>query len=150
MGFFDRIRKGKLFFGKKEPSIVVEFAFRGQKYILEEFDIEFKQDVNDKNKPDSETYGGLITITISDTPDEWINLWMMNLHEKRDGEFRFLSNDGRIVEGAQLKISFKDAFCVDYQKVMNPNGAGLLTTLMISPRYIRMGNEEFENRWKSC
>ncbi|MDH6311109.1 hypothetical protein M2451_003977 [Dysgonomonas sp. PFB1-18] len=149
MGFFDRIRKGKLFFGKTEtPSMVVEFLFRGKKYILEEFDLEFRQDVNDRNKPDSEVYGGIITLTISETPDEWINAWMMNPYEKRDGEFRFLVNNNKIVEGAAMHMAFKEAYCISYQKTMNPKGAGLLTTLIISPHKVIVGNEEYENRWK--
>lgn len=145
MGFFDRIRKGRLFFGKQKPAIVVEFLFREKKYILEEFDIDFRQDINEKNQPDSEVYGGLITITISEPPSENLTAWMMNLQEKRDGEFRFLVNSAKIVEGAALQISFKEAYCVSYQKVIHPIGAGLLTTLIISPKTIKIGNEEFEN-----
>jgi len=148
MGFFDRIRSGRLFFGKKEPTVIVQFLFKGKKYIVEEFDLEFKQDVNIKGKPDSLPYGGQITVTISDIPDESVNAWMMNSYQKQEGEFRFFMNEGLIREGALLQIQFKDAYCVDYQKVLNPSGAGVLTTLVISPYYLRMGNEEFENSWK--
>jgi len=148
MGFFDKIRKGKLFFGKEEPSTVVEFIFGQQRYIVEKFDIEFRQDVNSGNRPDSETYGGLVTVTFSDMPDEYINRWIMNSFEKRNGEFRFLLNDKKIMEGAVLHLIFKDAYCVNYQKVMDTSGAGVSTTLIISPRYIKIGNEEFENRWR--
>jgi hypothetical protein len=148
MGFFDRIRKGKLFFGKKEPSIVVAFFFREKRYILEEFDMDFRQDTNDKNQPESDVYGGLITLTISETPDEWLTAWMMNLQEKHDGELRFLINAPKIMESAALHIVFKDAYCVSYQKVIHPAGAGLLTTLIISPRVVKIGQEEFENKRK--
>ncbi len=72
MGFFDRFRKGKLFFGKNMPALIAEFTFMGKKYILEEFDLEFRQDVNEKNKPDSDTYGGILTLTFSETPDEYL------------------------------------------------------------------------------
>ncbi|NDV78486.1 type VI secretion system tube protein TssD [Dysgonomonas sp. 511] len=147
MGFFDKIRSGRLFFGKKEPSMVVHLRFKGKKYIVEEFDLEFGQDINFKNKPDSQTQGGRITVTISDIPDENINSWMMDTYKKEDGEFRFLMNDGMIREGAQLHIQFKDAYCTNYQKIMNPQGAGVLTTLVISPRHLRIGNEEYENKW---
>lgn len=147
MGFFDRIRKGRLFFGKKEPSMIVSFQFKKKKYILEEFDMEFGQEVGSKSRPDSLPYGGRITITISEVPDESINSWMMNAYQKQDGEFRFLINDGMINQGAVLQIQFRDAYCIDYRKTLNPQGAGSLTTLVISPRYIRVGNEEFENRW---
>jgi len=150
MGFFDRIRKGKLFAGKKElPTFVVRFLFRGKTYILEEFDLDFKQDINDKNRPDGEVYGGLITLTISEPPGEWLTAWMMNSFEKHDGEFHFFINSEKIMEGAAMQLSFKDAYCISYQQTMNPKGAGLLTTLIISPRTVKIMNEEFENKWKN-
>ena len=148
MGFFDRFRKGKLFYGKNMPAMVTEFRFMKKKYILEEFDLEFRQDVNEKNKPDSDTYGGILTLTFSEAPDQWINLWMMNPYEKRDGEIRFLTNESKITEGAALIITFQDAYCISYQKTLNPKGAGTLTTLIVSPHKIKVGTEEFENKWK--
>jgi hypothetical protein len=149
MGFFDRIRKGKLYFGKKEPLVVVQFLFGGKTYILEEFDMNFRQDTNEKNQPDSDIYGGLISLTFGETPDENINRWMMNTYERQDGEFRFLINTVKLMEGAALHILFKNAYCINYRKVIIPNGAGLLTTLTISPGFIRIGNEEFDNDRKS-
>jgi len=148
MDFFKKIRTGKLFHGKKEPNLVVEFILRDQVYVVEEFDLEFKQDINQKNRPEGEPYGGVITVTISDTPDDWIKHWMINAKERNDGEFRFLLNEGRIESGAQLRILFKDAYCVNYYTVMDTQGAGLLTTLVISPRVVHIGNEELENNWK--
>jgi hypothetical protein len=148
MGFFDKIRGGRLFFGKKEPTLLVEWEFYGKKYILEEFDLEFRQDVDDRNRPSSDVYGGIITLTISDTPDELINGWALHSYEKKSGRFRFLKNERPIMESSPLIISFEDAYCTGYQKIMNPQGAGTLTTLVISPRRLKIGNETFENRWK--
>lgn len=148
MDFFKKMRSGKLFYGKKEPALVVEFILRNQAYLVEEFDLEFKQDLNQKNRPDGEPYGGIITVTISETPDDWIKHWMINPKEKNDGEFRFLANEGRIESGAQLSIFFKDAYCISYHTVMDTQGAGLLTTFVISPRVVYVGNEELENKWK--
>lgn len=149
MGFFDRFRKGKLFYGKSMPILVAEFRFMKQKYILEEFDLEFKQDVNANNKPENKTYGGILTLTFSEAPGQWIHLWMMNPHEKRDGEIRFLVNQEKITQGASLIITFEEAYCISYHKTLNPQGSGTLTTLIISPRKIKVGNEEFENNWKN-
>ena len=145
--FFDKIRSGRLFFGKKAPTMVVKFHFKGNEYIVEEFDLDFSQPVNSKGQPDDMPNGGLTTVTISDVPDKNINDWMMDSTLKEDGEFSFLMNEGKIRQGALLKIQFKEAYCVHYQKNLNPKGAGVLTTLVISPRYIRVGNEEFEKKW---
>ena len=148
MNFFEKIRSIK-WFEKKEAEMVVAFSFRGNTYILDEFDIDFRQDTDDKNQPYSETYGGLITITTSDVPDEFLTAWMMNLHETRDGEIRFIPDANQMAEGAVLYVLFKDAYCVSYQKVMHPSGIGTQTTLIISPRYVKIGNEEFENKRKN-
>jgi hypothetical protein len=149
MGFFDRFRKGKLFYGKNLPAMVSEFRFMDKKYILEEFDLEFRQDVNDRNKPASGVYGGILTLTISEAPGQQINRWMMTPYEKRAGEIRFLVNESKITEGAALIITFEDAYCISYHKTLNPKGAGTLTTLIVSPHKIKVGTEEFENNWKS-
>ena len=129
--------------------MVVALLFRGNTYILDEFDINFSQDTDDKNQPNSETYGGIITLTTRDVPDEFLTAWMMNLHETRDGEIRFIPDADEMTEGTALYVSFKDACCVSYQKVMHPSGAGTQTTLIISPHRVKIGNEEFENKRKS-
>jgi len=147
-GFFSRIRKGKLYAGKKEPAMVVHFIHRGHTYILEEFDLDFMQDVNDKNKPDGDTYGGLLTLTISEEPKEELFAWMMNTLEKQGGEIRLLANEEKITEGALMQISFKDAYCISFQQVMSPGGSGVLTTFVISPRHLQIDKEIFENKWK--
>lgn len=146
MGFIDRFRKGKLFFGRKEPAMVVRFAFKGKEYILEEFDLEFRQDLDARNKPDGETYGGLITLTISEDPGEWLTAWMLNSFEKQDGRITFYLNGAKITEGAAFHLVFKEAYCISYQQVMNPHGSGLLTTIIISPHIIRAGNEEYVSK----
>jgi len=148
MVFFDKIRSGRLFFGKKDvPTLIVKFLFKGKEYVVEEFDLEFRQDVSERGRPDSFPYGGQMTITISDVPDENINSWMMDSFQKQDGEIRFLQNEGMIREGALLEIVFKEAFCTQYRKVMIPDSVGVLTTFAISPRIIKVGNEEFRNTW---
>lgn len=149
MSFFDRFRKGKLFYGSsKLPPIVVVFLFGGKRYILEEFDLEFNQGVDHKNKPDSDVKGGLITLTISETPGTDLTKWMMNNLERRNGEFRFFSNKEKIDEGSLLDISFKDAYCISYQKVIVPKGLGVLTTMILSPRLLQIGEETYESCWK--
>ena len=146
MGFFEKIRSGRLFFGKKEPLIIVRFELEGRQYILEEFDLEFKQDVDAKGRPNSPVYGGLISITFSDIPDEVVNTWMLNPFQRKDGEFRFLTNDRMIMEGAELQIRFENAYCVGYRKTITPLGTGVLTSLFISPVTIKIGREELQIR----
>lgn len=150
MGLFDRFRSGKLFFGSSTlPAIVVAFIFNGKRYILEEFDLEFSQDVDRKNRPDSDVKGGLFTLTISEPPGSDLTKWMMSNFERQSGEFRFFVNRDKINEGSLLDIVFKDAYCISYQKTVVPNGFGVLTTLIISPGWLQIGEEIYESNWKA-
>lgn len=131
------------------PETIIKFFFMDKTYIVEDFDLSFKQDINTyKNRPDSMTYGGILTITLSEPPAPEINEWMMQTYVAKSGEIGFFPNKSKITDSALLTIYFFDAYCVKYHKEINTSGVGLLTTLTISPRRIKIGNEEFENNWK--
>ncbi len=160
MNFFERVRTGRLFGRGKRPEktdnriqrngpgMVIKFYFMDKTYIVEDFDIHFKQDIDKyKNKADSLPYGGIMSVTLSEPPDHSINEWMMQTYMVRDGEIRFLSNKSKIRESPLFSISFFDAYCIKYQKKIDAAEYGLLTTIVISPRLIKIGNEEFENNW---
>ncbi len=156
MNFFERILTGRLFFKKKNteiteekfPKAVVKFTFMDRTYILESFELNFTQEINSKGQPGGLPRGGIMTITMSETPDYFINEWMSREELLRDGLIRILPNKGKVNEGAGLTISFKDAYCIRYIKKINTLETGLLTTIVVSPRSVKIGNEEFENRWK--
>lgn len=130
------------------PDTVVKFTFMDKTYILEAFELNFGQELNLKGQPGGLPRGGIMTITLSETPDYYINEWMLREELQRDGVIRILPNKGRIDEGAGLVISFRDAYCIRYNKKIDTGGAGVLTTIVVSPRAVKIGNEEFINRWK--
>jgi hypothetical protein len=48
------------------PDVIIQFVFMGKTYIVENFNLNFRQDVDSyRNRPDSFTYGGTMQITIS-------------------------------------------------------------------------------------
>ncbi|GHT59693.1 hypothetical protein AGMMS50239_06920 [Bacteroidia bacterium] len=131
------------------PDQIIHFLFMGKTYFVESFNLNFKQDVDSrKNRPDSFTYGGTLQITLSETPDHSINEWMAQTYMMRNGEIQFFRNLPKITQSSLLTLFFEDAYCVAYSKKMDTITSGLLTTLTISPRKIKIGNEEFENNWK--
>ncbi|GHT07807.1 hypothetical protein FACS189426_01970 [Bacteroidia bacterium] len=131
------------------PDMIIHFVFMEKTYIVEKFNLNFRQDIDPrKNRPDSFTYGGVMQITISEAPDYSINEWMVQTYMMRSGEIRFFSNMPKITNSSLLTIFFSDAYCVAYDKKANTKSGGLLTTLTISPRTIKIGGEEFENNWK--
>ncbi|MDR0428256.1 MAG: hypothetical protein LBH12_06595 [Dysgonamonadaceae bacterium] len=156
MNFIQKIATGRLFFRKSDPAtkssripdLVAKFTFMEKTYILENFDIGFTQEVNEKGRPGGLPHGGIITLTISETPEAGINEWMMREKQLRDGEIRIFPNKSKVNESSVLHLTFKDAYCIRYKKQIDALGGGLRTTLVISPRYIKIGGEEFENNWK--
>lgn len=146
MGFFDKIKAGRLFFGKKEPNIVVQFHFKGLKYVVEEFDLEFKQEEDRHGEPAGDVLGGIISFTISDMPDERLRWWIMDNFKKYDGEFRFFSNTKPYGESSLLNIQFKEASCVSSSQTGVPQGVGIHSRFVLSSRYLGIGKEEFEKK----
>lgn len=131
---------------KKLPDQVIKFLFMGKTYILEDFELNFNQELDRKGNPDGLPKGGLMTLTFGETPDYTINEWMCRENLLRDGEIRFQSGDIQVRKGADLVISFRDAYCIKYHKSIRAEG--FFTTLTLSPRTVQIGNEEFTNRWK--
>jgi hypothetical protein len=149
MNYFQRVMNGRLFFNsEKLPEQVVKFIFMDESYILEEFGIGFSQEINAKGRPDGLPAGGIMNLTFTGTPDYHINEWMLREKLLRDGEIRFLSGNFKVTDGAELIIFFEDAYCVEYRKHIHTLEGGLFTSLTLSPRRIKIGNEEFTNRWK--
>jgi len=147
MKFFERIMNRHLYASsKKMPDQVVKLFLLDKEYILEDFMINFNQELNHKGSPDGPSKGGIITLTFSEPPDYPIDEWMCRENLLRDGEIRFLSSEIKVKGGADLIISFTHAHCIGYEKSIRDNG--LFTKLVISPRYVKIGNEEFLNRWK--
>lgn len=152
MNIFERIRKGRLFSGignpNKLPEQIIRFFFMDKRYVLEEFSIDFQQDINTKGQPGGLPRGGMINMTFAGSPDEYINAWMANTNLLRNGEIRFFSGEKKVTSSAELNILFEDAYCVEYKKHIHTQKGGLFTSLKISPRTVKLLNEEFTNKWK--
>jgi len=131
------------------PDVVIHFIFMDNTYIVEDFNLNFKQDINTyKNRPDSFTYGGIMQITLSGFLDPALDEWLTQTYQTRKGEIHFFQNMPKITESALLTIFFEDAYCTACNKSIDAVTSGVLTTLTVSPRKIKIGNEEFENNWK--
>jgi hypothetical protein len=149
MNYFRNILRGRLFFSsKKIPEQIIKFIFMDNYYILEEFSIDFHQETDINGRPDSLPAGGIMNITFAGAPDYSINEWMIREELLRNGEIRFLSGEKKVTSGAQFIIFFEDAYCIEYKKHIDTLKGGLFTSLTVSPRHIRIGKEEFTNKWK--
>jgi len=147
MGFFDRLLSGKVFSDARSSALVAELEVMGRKYILSDLDWVFKQDLDDRCKPCSEVYGGQLSLTISEPIDQSIYNWIINSGTRHSGSIRFYNNSNNFEEGAQLVIQFEEAICVRYYKQILAQSSGALTTLVLSPREIKLGDEVYEQKW---
>lgn len=128
--------------------IVVKLKIKEQLYVLEEFDLNFDQPITSKGKPDGRPRGGVMTLVFTEAMNSSINDWMEKEGATQNGEIIFYPYKSKTDESALLNITFRDAYCIHYRKEINMK-KGLLTTLVISPRSVKIGNEEFENIWKT-
>lgn len=128
--------------------VVVKFSFGSKTYLATSFDLKFSQEVNYKNLPSGEIRGGIISITIEGQPDENITAWMLSVNGRQNGEIHIFNNKGKVRENALMNLVFKDACCVRYRVTLDALGTGMLTTLVISPHVLTMGNVEYKARWK--
>jgi hypothetical protein len=141
--------RGRLFFNSdKLPDRVIKFTFMEKSYLLEEFHIGWQQETDSRGRADGMPVGGIIKLTFAGAPDYYINEWMLREKLLRSGEIRFLSGDIKVTKGADMTLFFEDAFCVEYKKYMHILKGGLFTSLVISPRFVKIRNEEFTNKWK--
>jgi hypothetical protein len=149
MNFFEKIMRGRLFFNsEKLPEKVIKFTFMDKSYLLEDFSINFHREVDARGRTEGHPTGGIMNLTFAGPPDYNINEWMCRENLLRDGEIRFLSGEIKVMSGAGLIIYFRDACCFGYEKNINTLQGGVYTKLSISPRMVKIGNEEFANKWK--
>ena len=131
------------------PDVIIHFVFMEKTYIVEKFNLNFQQDINTlRNRPDSFTYGGTMQISISGFLDSTLDEWLSQTYLLRSGEIHFFPNMPKITDSSLLTIFFTDAYCTACNKTMDAVTSGVLTTLTVAPRLIKIGNEEFANQWK--
>lgn len=146
MGFFDRIFGGKrVFAGKEQPAFVAELTICGKRYILDRFDMGFQQDVDNKNRPNGEAYGGTITASTSEVLAAVVNDWAISNTKTLDGKIKVYNNSDTLDEGAQMVITFQDAYCLGMKKETGKQDE-VSTTFTISPALIKIDNEAIELR----
>lgn len=134
MGFFDWIlNRNKGLPDKRDPNLACELEIGGKKYMLEEFDINFDSSSGDRYIPLYAVFGGDIS------PE--LESWITRSSKRMDGRVRFYLNNDKLDQGAIFSAAFYDAVCVKMRK--SSLGETPLTTLVLSAKGIKLGNEEY-------
>lgn len=131
--FFDRIfKRGKAFYRTQNPLLACEMEIDGDKYLLEEFDLDYDGD-------NGKRYVPLCAVFPDKLPPE-LESWITNSTKRKDGVVKFYENEDSLEKGAVFSITFYGASCIRYQKTIN--GDKLLTTLFMAARGIKMLDQE--------
>jgi hypothetical protein len=135
MGFWDNMFKlGKAYSGRREARLACELTVDGQKYMLEEFDMDFDRQSGRRYVSMYAVFGEKLSPEL----EAWIT---RNI--RKDGRVRFYRNSEQMEEGAVFDLLFHDAACVRYGKSAN-DGGHPQTTLVLAARRIKLMNEEYE------
>lgn len=141
MGFWNWFLKKEVP-SEDESKIIAELTINNKKYMLTEFQISLRQDIDEKNRPEGRPYGGKMFLTMEQAPDS--NLMESSLSSiiKNNGEVNFYSCNNKIETGSLFTIVFKDARCVNLCRKTQINTTSNHTKLLLLPGTVFIGEEE--------
>jgi hypothetical protein len=160
MAFWERVFKGRLFSsGKREeetsqiptegvsaeepddaPAWVAELEMDGRKCVLDTFALEFG-----KHADFDRLRAGILSLSTTEPLPRTLGRWVTMDTSRKEGVVRFYANETSLSVGAALEIHFSDATCMRYAKEMSERTGGVVTTLAIAPRILRIGDETMYN-----
>lgn len=141
MGFWNWFLK-KERSSEEESKIMAELTINNKKYMLTEFRISLRQDINEKNQPDGRTHGGEMFLTMDQVPDSNLIDSSINSMVRYNGEVNFYSCNNKIDTGSLFTIIFKDARCVNLYRKTRINATSNYTRLLLLPGTVFIGEEE--------
>lgn len=141
MGFWDWFLK-KERASEEESKVMAELTINNKKYMLTEFRISLRQDINEKKQPDGRTHGGEMFLTMNQMPDSNLIDSSINSMVRYNGEVNFYSCNNKIDTGSLFTIIFKDAKCVNLYRKTQINATSNYTRLLLLPGTLFIGEEE--------
>jgi len=128
-------------FSYVDGNVKVELILDGKSYDVEQFKIGFSQPVDYKGKPQSETLGGQIMVTLLETVPDSFYAW--NIQNKpKNGEIFFKTAQS----GTVLRVDFFDAKCISLHRSI-AIGKGVESTIVISPSKVIVNGMVHDNFW---
>ncbi len=125
-----------------DSDTTVVLVIDNNEFELSEFGISFNQNVDHKGEPQNRVRGGQMHLTLSQIVPNNIYEWAMKSIMK-EGEVVFRIKSG----SSPLKISFSNAYCVNFKRNINSKGQGLASSMVIAPEEISINGISFDNHW---
>ncbi len=134
MGFFDNIfRRGKAYTGKRNPMLACELSIEGERYLLEEFDMDFERGGSKRYVPFYAVFREKLS------PE--LEAWITRSSQRKEVTVKFYRNIDEMQEGALFTVVLCEAACMRYRKTTR--GDDPVTTLVLTARGIRIGDEAY-------
>lgn len=103
------------------------------------------QKTDDKGRPSSPALGGNIYIQITTPPDDFLLKWMVDSYKRRSGYINFYKIDE---EATFQKVTFIDAYCIEYHTNFNAEGSSsMVTSIILSAKSLRVNSVDHNNDW---
>lgn len=115
-------------------------------YTANRFDMDFKREAD----TGGEYSGGLICLELDGIhADPVLCEWVAGTRLCRSGEVRVCRKTEEGYKTVLFSVVFKDACCIHYHEQCHPEVPDRKTKVKIAPRYLKIGHEEYENKWKN-
>jgi hypothetical protein len=136
-------KTGSLFnFPQIDSNVTLWLQIDGKEYEVEQFKIGFNQPIDDKGEPQSETKGGQLMVTLSESLPDTFYDWAIKSKREKDGTVTFRIETG----SAPLRVEFFRANCINFSRRVDSSG-GLQTNLVIAPERVMINGVEHDNFW---
>ncbi|WP_165022338.1 MULTISPECIES: type VI secretion system tube protein TssD [unclassified Dysgonomonas] len=119
------------------------FSLDGKEYEIEHFNVSFRQPVDHKGQPQSETKGGIIHINITQGADYNLYDWAKRENKRKNGKVLFRTETA----GTVLEVVFTNANCIRLTRSID-SFSGTKTSLVIAPEKVSMNGITHENKWR--
>lgn len=124
-----------------DTSVDAKLYLNGKEYMIDAFDIQFKQSFDFKGEPQREVKGGLLAITLNRATDEQLNYWMFHNKVMHSGAIVFAS--GSRIASPVITINFTNGRCARYSK--NIGHSSISLSLLITAEEISVNGITHRN-----
>ena len=126
-------------------SFLSKLNIDGEEYNVLEFNINFKQEIDNTSKPTGNAKGGIIKMIVEATKDTSFLSWMLNGDLTKDGKITFYRRDAM---SKMKELTFTKAFCIGYdEQFTSTTEVPMKITIELVAKELTFGDAKFSNNW---